>query len=102
MTTYWRLPEAGKLDWWPSHVRRAFANLGQVLGPEQLNPAHLVRVSRDGLPGHQIIFGHVSRKALGTPTGMYILDITGPIFAGQWRFPSGFLEKLARLAVNQP
>jgi hypothetical protein len=99
--TYWRLPEAGELEWWPSHVRRAFANLGQVLGPGQLNPAVLEQVSREGLPNHQIIFGHVSGKELGTRKGMYTLKINGPIFAGEWRFPSGFLERLARAAAKQ-
>jgi hypothetical protein len=32
---------------------------------------------------------------------MYTLEITGPIFAGQWSFPSGLLEGLARTAAAQ-
>jgi hypothetical protein len=63
------LPESKKLEWWPSHVQRAFANLGQVLGPAQLNPDILDRVSHDGLPGHRIIFGHRSGKKLGFRKG---------------------------------
>ncbi|HZC96978.1 MAG TPA: hypothetical protein VE267_12765 [Bradyrhizobium sp.] len=98
--TDWRLPEAERLDWWPSHVRRAFANLGQILGPQQINPQILDRVSSEGLPGHQIIFGHLSGKELGARKGMYTLEITGPIYAGQWRFPSGLLENLARAAAR--
>jgi hypothetical protein len=95
----WRLPEAERLDWWPSHVRRAFANLGRALGSAQLNPVILARVSSEGLPGHQIRFGHLSGKVLGGRKGMYTLEITGPAYAGKWSFPSGLLEKLARDAA---
>jgi hypothetical protein len=101
MTTPRLFPEAKKLEWWPSHVRKAFANLGQALGPAQLNPAILERVNREGLPDHEIIFGHISGEKLGSRKGMYTLEITGPIFAGQWSFPSGLLEGLARTAAAQ-
>jgi hypothetical protein len=96
----WRLPEAERLEWWPSHVRKAFSNLGQALGQQQLNPAILARVNREGLTGHQIIFGHVSRKDLGSKKGMYTLEITGPVYAGTWTFRSGLLENLARGAAQ--
>jgi hypothetical protein len=96
----WRLPEAEKLDWWPSYVRKAFANLGQALGPTQLEPVVLARVSTEGLPGHQIRFGHKSGTDLGRRKGMYTLEITGPVYAGEWVFPSGLLEKLARDAAS--
>jgi hypothetical protein len=96
----WRFPEAERLDWWPSHVQRAFANPGQVLGSPQLNPLVLDRVSREGLPGHQIIFSHVSGQELGTRKGFYLLEISGPLYAGKWRFSSGQLEKLARDAAK--
>jgi hypothetical protein len=76
-------PGSDQLEWWPSHVQKAFACLGRVLGPAQLNPQMLEHVNRDGLPGHEIIFGHKSGKVLGTRKGMYTLEITGPAFAGQ-------------------
>jgi hypothetical protein len=31
---------------------------------------------------------------------MYTLEITGPVYAGEWVFPSGLLEKLARDAAS--
>ena len=96
----WHFPEAHRLEWWPGHVRLAFANLGRVLGPEQLNPSILPLVSRDGLPGHQIFFSHVAGKERGMRRGLYILDIVGPLYAGRWSFPSGQLEKLARAATK--
>jgi hypothetical protein len=94
---YWLLPEAQELEWWPSHVRRAFANLGEVLGPSQLQPALLDRVSSTGLPDHEIVFGHLSN--VRGRKGMYTLEIIGPLYAGKWTFPSGFLEKIARAAA---
>ncbi len=96
--TYWLQPEAQELDWWPNHVRKAFANLGDVLGPSQLRPDILARVSRDGLLGHEIVFGHLPR--FRGKKGMYTLEIIGPIYAGKWTFPSGFLEKIAREAAS--
>ena len=93
-------PESEKLEWWPSHVRKAFANLGQVIGPTQLYPEILEDVSRDGLPQHKIIFEHKSGKKLGKRKGMYTLRISGPKFAGTWTFPSSLLEKLARAAAK--
>jgi hypothetical protein len=96
----WRLPEAEVLDWWPNHVRKAFANLGHALGQQRLDPMVLADVSREGLPGHQIIFGHLAGNELGRPKGMYTLEITGPLFAGTWSFPSGLLQKLARDAAR--
>ena len=84
-------PGADKPEWWPKHVQKAFANLGRALGAERLTPAVLERVSPDGLPGHQIIFGHQS--------GIYTLQIIGSSLAGQWRLPSDLLERLARAAI---
>jgi hypothetical protein len=94
------LPESDKLEWWSNHVRKAFANLGRVLGPVQLNPAILERVSHDGLPGHEIIFGHKSSREQGRRKGIYTLVIKGPAFAGEWHLPLGQLEKLARAAAK--
>lgn len=99
MTYLWS-PEGEKLDWWPSHVQKALANLGQALGPTRLVPAVLARVSSEGLPGHQIRFGHLSGKELGQRKGIYTLEITGPVYAGRWSFPSGTLQKLAREAAG--
>jgi hypothetical protein len=100
----WRFPEAERLDWWPRHVRRALANLGrtlgQTLGSPQLSPSVLDRVSREGLPGHQIVFSHVTRQKLGTLKEIYVLAIIGPLYAGRWRFSPGLLEKLARTAAK--
>jgi hypothetical protein len=93
-----RLPEAQNLEWWPSHVRRAFANLGEALGRPQLHPDILAQVRRDGLPDHEIVFSH--QKDAGARKGMYRLEIIGPIYAGQWAFRSGFLETMARAAAS--
>jgi|SRR5215831_7064589 len=93
-------PESDKLEWWPSHVQKAFANLGHALGPAQLNPEILDRVSHEGLPGHEIIFEHKSGREQGRRKGIYTLVISGPAFAGKWHLPSGQLEKLARAAVK--
>jgi hypothetical protein len=62
-----RLPEAQSLQWWPSHVRRAFANLGEAPGHAQLHPDILTQVSRGGLPDHEILFSH--RKNAGVRKG---------------------------------
>jgi hypothetical protein len=94
-------PESYELEWWPSHVQRAIANLGHVLGPAQLNPDILDRVSHEGLPNHRIIFGHKSGALFGRRKGQYTLLIIGPIFTGQWAFRSGQLEKLARTAAEK-
>jgi hypothetical protein len=96
----WHFPEARRLEWWPSHVRQAFTNLGRVLGPEQLNPSILPLVSRDGLPEHQILFGHIAGNELGKRKGLYVLEIAGPLYAGRWSFPSGLLEELARATAE--
>ena len=96
-----RIPErpfsgADKLECWPRHVQKAFANLGRALGAERLTPAVLERVSPDGLSGHQIVFGQGTDA---TGKGIYTLQIRGSTLAGQWRFPSDLLERLARAAV---
>jgi hypothetical protein len=108
-------PEAEILEWWPSHVRTAFANLGRVLGDQRLDPMILPKVSRDGLPDHQIVFGHVedvedlpgsglffghlSGRELSSE-GAYTLEITGPLFYGVWNFELELLQRLARDAVR--
>jgi hypothetical protein len=95
-----RFPEADDLEWWPSHVRQAFVSLGREMGPQQLNPQILPRVSRDGLPNHQIIFTHMAGQELRSRKGKYVLEIVGPLYAGRWVFFSGQLEKLARAAAK--
>ena len=99
----WRLPEAERLDWWPSHVRKAFANLGQALDSAQLNPVILAHVSSEGLPGHQIKFSHESGKVLGGRKGMYALEIEGPVYAGSGAFHQAFWRSLrvTQLAVRR-
>jgi hypothetical protein len=93
-----RFPEAQNPQWWPGHVRQAFANLGEALGHAQLHPNILAQVSRGGLPDHEILFSH--RKNAGARKGAYTLRIVGPIYEGTWTFPSGLLEKLARAAAS--
>jgi hypothetical protein len=108
-------PEAEVLEWWPSHVRRAFVNLGQALGGQRLARDVLANVSREGLPDHQIVFGHVediddlpgsgflfgalSGKELSLE-GAYTFEITGPVFYGIWNFQPELLEKLAHAAAR--
>ena len=76
----------------------------------------LSTVSRDGLPGHQIIFGHVEGDFEDLPggglyfgrlsgeelssEGAYTLEITGPLFYGIWSFELKLLQRLARHAVR--
>jgi hypothetical protein len=97
LTTYHGLSEAQDIEWWPRHVRRAFANLGEVLGSARLHPNVLSRVSRDGLRGHEIIFEHEPEES--DEEEMYILKITGPVYGGRWEFLPWFLELIVREAA---
>jgi hypothetical protein len=95
-------PDHINVDWWPTHVQKAFAALGRVLGRPQLTPQMLQLVDRfSALPGHEIIYEHVSGKETGTRKGFYRLYIRGPVFEGQWLFKSGDLEQVARAAAKK-
>ena len=106
MRTSKRLPDrlypgADKLEWWPKHARKAFANLGRALGTKRLTPDVLQRVSRDGIPSHRIAFGcELGAAGLNERTNIYTLEISGSSLAGQWRLPCELLERLARAAAR--
>ena len=93
-------PDSENLEWWPSHVQKAFRALGDVLGPAQLKPEDLELVNQNAIPDHRVMFRHASGRSRGVRKGAYSLTIAGPLYAGEWHFPSGLLEKLARKALK--
>jgi hypothetical protein len=92
------------LGWWPEHARSVFAAIGRAMGHKRLVPETLPLVpSSFGsvLPGHLVRVIHVPGKLIGRRKGHYLFEIEGPVFAGRWGpFPSGKLEKLAKLAAD--
>jgi hypothetical protein len=93
------------LEWWPLHVQVILAAIGRAMGEQRLRPEHLLLLPGDLgsiLPGHRVTVRHVSGKELGRRKGHYVVVVGGPVYAGNWRFLSGKLEKLARAASKQP
>jgi len=87
-------------EWWPNHGQKMFAAIGKAMEGKRLVPETLKNLP-DGfgtiLPSNQFTVRHVSGKEVGHRKGHYIINVDGPL-AGQWKFFSGELEKLARAA----
>jgi hypothetical protein len=90
-------------EWWPSHVRIMFSAIGKAMDGRRLDPETLNRMPNAFggiLQGHHVTVQRVSEKELGRRKGHYVVTVGGPLYAGQWRFLSSDLEKLARTAVQ--
>jgi hypothetical protein len=92
-------------NWWPPHVQAIFASIGHAMGEKRLHPDTLKNLpSGFGsiLPGHQVTVRHVPAIEFGRRRkGQYHITVEGPALAGGWRFYSGKLERLSRLAAEQ-
>ena len=90
-----------RLERWPADLRQVFAAIGRAMNGKRLTPETLTLIP-DGHGGvvaqHLVAVSHIpgtSRRR----RGHYIITITGPRVDGRWRFRSGEVETLSRLAA---
>jgi hypothetical protein len=83
---------------WPAHVRAILEAVGRVMTTPRLYPEQLAQLSGTHgaiLPDHDVRITHLPGRTMSTRKGLYQIVVAGPLYAGQWRFSSGELEKLA-------
>jgi hypothetical protein len=88
--------------WWPPHVRAIFAAIGRATGGKRLYPETLKAIPQEFggiLSDHQVTIKHIGGKELGQRKGAYTIEVTGPAYAGRWKFRSGELEQLSKAAA---
>jgi hypothetical protein len=90
--------------WWPNHVKKMFAAIGNAMDGKRLTPETLERLPTafgSILPDHQVTVRHVSGKEHGRRKGIYVITVDGHPLGGRWQFTSGELEGLSRDAARE-
>jgi hypothetical protein len=96
-----RIPERKDIEWWPRHVRMAFAAVGRSLAGHPIDPDRLERVPADTFPNHEVSWSYLTEDDdFDESEGVYCLEIVGDIYGGRWEFDRDEMEVLARDALR--